>query len=520
MLKLRRGLAAILLVTSITPFAAADVRLPALFSDHAVLQRDMPVPVWGWADPGEEVKVSIAGQAHTTKAGDDGRWQVKLEPLKVGEPLTLVVEGKNRLEAKDILAGDVWICSGQSNMEWEVQNTRDAELELAAANYPRLRLITVATLGVQEPLQDFDGRWQTCTPESVASFSAVGYFFGRDLLQIEGVPVGLIDNSWGGSACEAWIRRDLMEGNPLYDPMLAEWDRRVAGFDEAKAKAEFDKNLAAWEERAKKAREEGRPEPPGRPWWTNPVNGQLRPSNLYNGRLCPIMPYAIRGVIWYQGETNGGRGFQYRQMFPLMIQSWRDAWGQGDFPFYWVQLADFQREQSDPGNDGWAELREAQTMTLDRLPNTGQAVIVDVGEANDIHPRDKQTVGHRLARLALAKTYGRKLAHNSPRYASVRTDGDSIIVTFKDVNGKLVSKDGKPVEGFAIAGWDRNWMPAEAEIISDNEVRVRSNQIGQPVAVRYAWAINPVCNLFDTTGLPVTPFRTDSWPGVSDDNRW
>jgi sialate O-acetylesterase len=225
-------------------------------------------------------------------------------------------------------------------------------------------------------------------------------------------------------------------------------------------------------------------------------------------------------VIWYQGETNGGRGFQYRQMFPLMIQSWRDAWGQGDFAFYWVQLADFMREVPQPSSSAWAELREAQTQTQDKLPNTGEAVIIDAGEANDIHPRDKQTVGRRLVRLALHKTYGKSLAAGSPRYASVRTDGDSIVVKFRNVNGKLVSKDGKPVEGFAIAGADRNWMPAQAEIISDNEVRVRSDQVGQPVAVRYAWADNPVCNLFDTSALPVTPFRTESWPGVGDNNRW
>lgn len=520
MLKLRRDFVFVLAAMSFTSLAAADVKLPALFSDHAVLQRDIPAPVWGWADPGEEVKVSIAGQSHTAKAGDDGRWEVKLEPLQVGEPLTLVVEGKNRVEAKDILAGEVWICSGQSNMEWAVQNSRDADIELAAANHPNIRLITVATPGVQEPLKDFDGQWQKCSPGTVKDFSAVGYFFARDLQQIENVPVGLIDNAWGGSACEAWIRRDLMENEPLFKPMIAEWDRRAAAYDEAKAKAEYEKNLAGWEARAKQARDEGRPEPPGRPWWSNPMTGQHRPANLYNGRVCPVMPYAIRGVIWYQGETNGGRGFQYRQMFPLMIQSWRDAWGQGDFAFYWVQLADFMREQPQPGSSAWAELREAQTLTQDRLPNTGQAVIIDSGEANDIHPRDKQTVGRRLARLALAKTYGKPLAGSSPRYASVRTDGNSIIVKFRDVNGKLVTKDGKPVEGFAIAGADRNWMPAQAEIISDNEVRVRSDQVGQPVAVRYAWADNPVCNLFDSTGLPVTPFRTDSWPGVGDNNRW
>ena len=258
---------------SFTPFAAADVKLPALFTDHAVLQRDMQVPVWGWADPGEEVKVSIAGQEHTTKADADGKWEVKLEPLNVGEPLTLTVEGKNRLEVKDILAGDVWVCSGQSNMEWSVVDSRDADLELPAANHPNIRLITVATAGSQKPLKDFDGKWaDSALPQSVADFSAVGYFFGRDLEQIENVPIGLIDNAWGGSACEAWIRRDLMEGNPLYDPMLADWDKRVAALRRSEGQGEFEKNAC----RLGGAREEGprgkvAPEPPGRPWWTNPA---------------------------------------------------------------------------------------------------------------------------------------------------------------------------------------------------------------------------------------------------------
>lgn len=507
------------LIASSALIAAADVKLPALFTPHAVLQRDMAVPVWGWAEPGEDVKVSIAGQTHSTTADADGRWQVKLEPLSVGETLTLVVEGKNRLEVTNIDVGDVWVCSGQSNMEWELRNARDADVELAAANHPNLRLITVATPGVQEPLDNFRDHWHECTPQTVASFSAVGYFFGRDLLQVEGVPIGLIDNAWGGSACEAWIRRDLMEDDPMYESLLAGWDKRAAEYDEVKAKAEYEKNLAAWQEKAERAKSASKQEPPGRPWWNNPLAGQHRPANLYNGRICPIMPYAIRGVIWYQGETNAGRSYQYREMFPLMIQSWRDAWGQGDFPFYWVQLADFMRESSEPGNSGWAELREAQTMTLDKLPHTGEAVIIDAGAANDIHPRDKQTVGRRLARIALAESLGHKLPHRSPRYESVKTDGNSIVVNFRDVDGKLTTVDGKPVEGFAIAGDDRNWMPAQAEIIGDNEVRVRNGQVGRPVAVRYAWADNPVCNLYDTAGLPVTPFRTDSWPGVTAEAR-
>ena len=293
----------------------------------------------------------------------------------------------------------------------------------------------------------------------------------------------------------------------------------VAEYDAAKAKADFEQRTADWERRAAASRQAGVPEPSGKPWWSDPVNGQLRPSNLYNGRLKPIMPFAIRGVIWYQGETNAGRAYQYREMFPLMIKNWRDDWGQGDFPFYWVQLADFLAEQDQPGDSGWAELRKAQTMTLEKSPNTGQAVIIDLGEANDIHPKNKQDVAKRLARIALAETYGQKIAFDSPRYQSMNKQGDTIVIRFNDVNGKLRTVDGKPVKGFAIAGSDRNWVWADAEIVGENEVEVQSDAVRGPFAVRYAWADNPVANLYDTSGLPVTPFRTDDWPGVTADAR-
>ncbi len=506
-----------LIVLLLSTNVLANVKMPALFSDHAVLQRDKKIPVWGWAEPGEKVKVTIPNQVHTAVTDADGRWQVMLDPLAAGGAFTMIVEGKNRLEVKDIQAGDVWLCSGQSNMEWSVADTRDGDVEIPAANFPNLRLITVATAGSQTPLKDFTGHWELCTSKTIPQFSAVGYFFGRDMLQNVKVPIGLIDNSWGGSACEAWIRRDLMAGKPLYDPLLAEWDKKVASLDEKQARANFDKKLAEWEQKAAAARRGGAPEPPGKPWWNSPLTGQLRPANLYHGRLKPIMPYAIRGVIWYQGETNAGRAYQYREMFPLMIKNWRDDWGQGDFPFYWAQLADFMPEQNQPGDSAWAELREAQTMTLEKAPNTGQAVIIDLGEANDIHPRNKQAVGRRLARLALAKTFGRKIANDSPRYKSMYKQGHTILIRLDHVSGRLRTVDDKPVAGFAIAGSDRKWVWADAKIVGDGEIEVHSDAVRDPFAVRYAWADNPVCNLIDTAGLPVTPFRTDQWPGVTAD---
>ncbi len=381
----------------------ADVKLPAMFTDHAVLQREMPVPVWGWADPGEEITVAIAGQTHKTKADDKGKWRVTLEPLAVGKPLKLTVEGKNRVAVNDILVGEVWLCSGQSNMEFPLVAAANGDLEIAAAHdFPNIRLVRVKEPGSQTPVEDFDGQWDVCSPKTVAGFSAVGYFFGRELNEQLNVPIGLIDDSWGGSSCEAWIPRDRLEGKPLYEDLLKRWDAAVKNWDEAKWKTAW----TAWRKKADKAREAGKPAPPGRPLAVNPAVGQHRPANLYHARVEPVMPYAIRGVIWYQGESNAPRAYQYRDMFPLMIRSWREAWKQGEFPFYWVQLADFLPEKPQPSESAWAELREAQTMTEDRLPKTGQAVIIDIGEASDIHPRKKMEVGRRLARWRLPAITG------------------------------------------------------------------------------------------------------------------
>jgi sialate O-acetylesterase len=497
--------------------ALGDVKLPALFSDHAVLQRDRPVPVWGWASPGEKIKVKLPNQEQTAVTDAAGRWQVMLKPMAAGGGFDMTVEGKNQIVLHDLQIGDVWLCAGQSNMEWNVADSRDADLEIPASNYDNIRLITVATQGSQKPLQDFQGHWDVCNAKTVPQFSAVGYYFGRDMLQNVKVPIGLIDVSWGGSACEAWVRRDLLEGNPLYQPILERSDKALAGFDEKKARAEFAQRLTQWQAKAADARRRGAPEPPDKPVWNNPNLDQYSPGNLYNGRIKPVMPYAIRGVIWYQGETNVGRAYQYRELFPLMIKNWRDDWGQGDFAFYWVQLADFLPERNQPGDSAWAELREAQTMTLERLPHTGQAVTIDLGEADNVHPKNKQAVGRRLARQALAQTFHQTVMHDSPRYKSMYKQGGSILIRLRDVHGKLKTVDNKPVTGFAIASANRKWVWADATIVGDSEVEVHSDAVRDPFAVRYAWADNPVCNLIDSAGLPVTPFRTDQWPGVTTD---
>lgn len=502
--------------------ARAEVKVPAIFTSHLVLQQGQSNPVWGWAEPGEAITVTIAEQTHSFMAGDDRRWSVKLDALPAGGPHQLVIKGRNTLTLEDVLVGEVWVCSGQSNMQFAVSSGNDGDLEKLSAKYPQIRLITVPQVGTQEPQDDFAGQWQVCSPETVGDFSAVGYLFGRQLHQTLGVPVGLIDNSWGGSSCEAWVRRDLLAADARYQPLLEQWARTEKTYDHDKALADYREKHAAWEARAKQAKEKGQqPSPAPRPP-QNVLTGQHRPGNLYCGVLHPIIGYGIRGAIWYQGESNAGRAYQYRHLFPLMIKSWRDEWKQGDFPFYWVQLADFMAEKAEPGDSNWAELREAQTMTMTQLPNTGQAVIVDVGEADDIHPRNKQDVAKRLARWAFARDYGLPVIYASPLYKSMEKQGGKIVVQLavgQQPEGALDTFDIKEVRGFAIAGEDRKWMPAQAKIVGTDRVEVWSDAVANPVAVRYAWADNPVCNLRNQAGLPVTPFRTDDWPGVTSESR-
>jgi sialate O-acetylesterase len=498
--------------------ALADVKLPAIFGSHMVLQRDQKDRVWGWAEPGEEVTVRIAGQEKSAKADPDGAWQVMLDPMPAGGPHTMTVQGKNTVQFDDVLVGEVWICSGQSNMQWPVGATKDADLEIAAAKYPNIRLITVPNRGTQEPQKDFRGHWVLCSPSTVGGFSAVGYLFGRQLHQTLGVPIGLINDAWGGSACEAWIRRDLLTADPKYAAMMQNWAEIEKNYP--KAKEEYQAKYAAWRKEADQAKAEQKrpPRPPQNP--DAMMTGNFRPGNIYNGVLKPTIGYGIRGVIWYQGESNAGRAYQYRDLFPLMIKSWRDEWGQGDFPFYWVQLADFMAESPRPRDSGWAELREAQTMTMERLPHTGQAVIIDIGEGKDIHPKNKQDVAQRLARWALAADYGMRIAHQSPTYKSMERQGNKIVLTFDQVGGGLQTFDVNEARGFTIAGSDRKFVPAQARVTGPNErgrktVEVWSDEVSEPVAVRYAWADNPVCNLYSAEGLPATPFRTDDWPGVT-----
>ncbi|NSW80263.1 MAG: sialate O-acetylesterase [Chthonomonadetes bacterium] len=492
--------------------ASADVRLPRIFGDHAVLQRGQPIPVWGTAEPGEKVTVEFHGQKVFTTADRTGKWRVTLKPVSAGGPFEMTVKGNNTIVLRDLLVGEVWVCSGQSNMEWPLFLARNAEQEIASANYPQIRLFMVPKAVADVPQEDISGgEWRVCTPESARNFSAVGYFFARELHQALNVPVGMIQSAWGGTPAESWTSRSTLESNPQLRPILENWERAVQDYPQAIQR--FRQQVMAWEDAAARARAEGKPEPPRPNRPTHPRNNPWKPSGLFNAMIMPIVPYAIQGAIWYQGESNAGRAYEYRTLFPAMIQDWRKAWGQGDFPFLFVQLANFMATKPEPGESAWAELREAQLMTL-RLPKTGMAVAIDIGEADDIHPRNKQDVGKRLALNALAIAYGRKIDYSGPIYSHMKREGNRIRLYFKHVDGGLTTPNGEPLKGFAIAGADRKFVWADARI-EGNTVVVSSPQVSEPVAVRYAWADNPVCNLYNRAGLPASPFRTDSWPGVT-----
>lgn len=656
--------------TGDTPRLSADVRLPALFTDHMVLQRNMKVPVWGWAAPGDTITVQLGEHQTTARTNRDGAWEARLDPLPAGGPYTLTISGRNTITLNDVLVGDVWLASGQSNMWWPVNNgengvaNRDAEV--AAADYPNIRLFTVPADTSLTPKVTFDAKpWALCSPETVATFSATAYFFGRDLHQATGVPVGLIHSSWGGTLCEAWTSEGALRKLSDFDATLDQLTKAEPGLDETEAA--YQKALAQWhatldghdqghdgatptwaarelnttewrtaqlpglwenagyadldgfmwyrkvvelpddwrgedltlslgpindmdrtyfngtlvgahegqsyapvprvytvpgalvvpqvnvvavrvydqanvggiygrEEEMYLERRDGADEIriPLAGVWQNRPGAYLRdvpgrpeepvlragnpniPTVLYNAMIAPLVPYGIQGAIWYQGESNANRAHQYRSLFPAMIADWRKQWGQANFPFVYVQLANFMERNPEPGESAWAELREAQLMALD-VPDTGMATTIDIGEANDIHPQNKQDVGKRLALWARHLAGGESLVYSGPLYRSHTITGNAVHLAFVHIGGGLTTPGGAPLTGFAIAGADRMFVWAEARIEGDTVV-VSSPQVSQPMAVRYGWANNPACNLYNTEGLPASPFRTDTWPGITAGN--
>ena len=503
----------IALLSTTSGVLLAELRLPAIIGDHMVLQQKQSNPIWGWDESGTEVTVNFAGQTKSATAGDDGRWVVDLDPLDANaEPAVMEIHGTSKRELLDVLVGEVWMCSGQSNMGFSVSGDWKAEIETLASRHPALRLISVPQVGTQELKDDFRGKWESATPQTCASFSAVGFFFGRYLHEILGVPVGLIDNAWGGSSAEAWIRRSSLENDPRFAGLIEEWKQREADLSSAAAKEKHVAVMEAWKTRAATLKAEGKPTGRAPRGPEQQLSGNRRPGNIFAGVVHPTLGYGIRGVIWYQGESNSARAWEYRDLFPFMIEQWRAEWGQGDFPFYWVQLADFRAESPEPGDSSWAELRESQTRTL-RLPNTGEAVIVDLGEGNDIHPKNKYDVAARLVRWALARDYGfEKIEAQSPTFKGMEISGAKATLSFDHVGAGLRTVDTRDLRGFAICGEDQKWVWAEAKFLGKDKVEVWADSIAKPVAVRYAWADNPVCNLLSSDGLPMTPFRTDDFP--------
>ena len=490
-----------------SPLAQADeatkLQLPNIFSTHMVVQRDRENPIWGKAAANSDVSITTGDRKMDCKADENGMWRSTLPKLAAGGPYKIQVTcGSEKIELVDVLAGEVWICSGQSNMQWNVGNSEDFELEQLAANHPNIRMINFPNVGTQEMVWTHDKSWLRCNSETVKGYSAVGYFFARQLQDTLDVPIGMINNAWGGSSVEAWIDQDTLAADGRFDKLVQRWDASEKQVEELASQSKLNEK----QQREQKQLQQR-------------MSGNARPGNIYHGVLESHIGFGIKGAIWYQGESNANRAYQYRDLFPLMISQWREKWGEGDFPFYWVQLADYRTETDEPVDSDWAELREAQTMTLDKLAHVGEAVIIDLGEGKDIHPRNKVEVGRRLARLALKNDYGYNIAANAPRFASINVDGNTAVLTFNHVDGKWRPFDTATPHAFTIAGKDKKFYPAVAKIEDDNTIRVSSESVENPVAVRYAWADNPVVNLFNSHDLPLTPFRTDEWLGVTANNQ-
>lgn len=635
-----------LLLTGIA--ATAEVRLPQVFSDHMVLQRNKPIHVWGWASSGEAVKVSLGAASQNTRANKQGKWEVFLPAMSAGGPHVLTVTGKNNLQLNDVMIGEVWLCGGQSNMEWPVSSSKNAAAEIAAANYPLIRHIKIPRATSLQPREDVnETQWEVCSPATAGNFTAVGYFYARELVNQLNIPVGLINSNWGGTMVETWISNASFFGDAefasLKSDMPASVDSVVA--TQERAMQLLVKNSQGGLPSASEARSYSQPNIDDGGWktmklpanWENAglanldgvvwfrkeidipagsslsnavltlgtiddadstyVNGVLvgatgvynaqrnytipanilkegrnilsvrvtdyqgggginglppsmklqtsgltiplagswkyriekyqpitgvgpneYPTLLYNAMIYPIIGYPIAGAIWYQGESNAGRSMQYKKSFPLMIKDWRKQW-KDEFPFYFVQLANYKANNGSnaTGGSGWAELREAQSETL-QLPNTGMAVIIDIGESNDIHPRNKQDVGKRLAAIALTKTYGKSLPFSGPVFRSMRVEGNTARLRFANAEDGLVVKNKYGyVNGFEVAGEDQRFHYAKAFIGGDDMIYVWSDSVANPVAVRYAWADDPDdLNLYNKADLPAAPFRTDKWKAMTE----
>ena len=510
--------------------ASADIKLPAIIGDHMVLQQQSKAPLWGWADPGEtvEVKVSWSSKLGRVTAGENGKWRVDVQTPTAGGPYTITLTGRNEITLMDVLIGEVWLCSGQSNMQMPLKHPTPGydvpvinnEEEIRNANYPDIRLFLVPYTAVDAPEDVGKGEWKRCTPDSVDRFSAIGYFFARRLHQELGVPVGMIAASQGASALESWTPPEVLAAYPEYAPILERYQESLKELPANKAK--YERDIAAW--KALSAEEQA---VTIQPWRAFGDYKFCAPSTLWNGMIHPVVPFAMNGVLFYQGEENTIWTLDYGTLFKRMVQSWRDAWENPDLFFDYAQLSSYDVNHLSPiakywvewhpnggmpatiSDDSWARVQEAQLKSLE-IPNSGMAVTIDIGAPFNIHPPEKQEVARRLALNALAKTYGKSVVYSGPVYDSMRVEGRKAVICFNLLQSPLSSKDGKPPVGFTMAGTDRVFYPAEARIDGDTII-VDSDEVPAPVAVRYAWGSYPANNLINEAGLPASPFRTDDW---------
>lgn len=465
-----------------------DVKLPAIFSDNMVIQQGVSWNIWGSAVPGEQVTVAVDGQKQTAIADAGGKWKAVMPPLKAGGTFVVTVSAGNTVTIKNVLAGEVWLASGQSNMAMKTKMAQDFNTEKSAATNSSIRMFSVKNVALDQPAGDVEGRWVVCSPETISEFSAAGYFFARDLYSDLKVPVGIINSSWGGKRIEYFLNPVTVASDPN-----AQYVR-----DTFASMKKIHGAIVQKYEAAKAGGDTAAKEPA--PW--------MDYGSIYNGMIAPLVPYTIKGVIWYQGEANAATAYRYRTLLPEMIRQWRHDWGQGDFYFLFVQLAGYEPNAVAAAMNDWPELREAQMRTL-AVTNTGMAVAIDIGLKENIHPVNKQEVGRRLALAARGIAYGRNIVYSGPVYDSMAVEGNKIRIRFKHVGGGLVAKDGE-LKTFAVAGEDQKFVPAQAEIENDTVV-VSSPDVAQPVAASYGWSQFPLCNLYNKEGLPASPFRTDDW---------
>jgi sialate O-acetylesterase len=500
-----------------TPPLLADVSLPSIFSDHMVLQQGESANVWGHAAPGEKVTITAGDQTITTEARPDGRWAVKLTKLSPQGPMELTIAGKNTIRISDVLIGEVWLCSGQSNMDFRIAKSKERpwcgvkneQEEIANANHPQIRMFIADVVMKDEEQFDVPGKWLVCSPETLGEFSAVAYFFGRDLHQALGVPIGLVLSTYGGSTAQAWMSREAIEKNPDIASMLDGYAKSKTDWDSGESMKKFEAAQKTYEEDSARAKQESKPAPraPRKPG--DPRKDQHSPCVLYNGMLRPLAPYTVKGAIWYQGESNGYNADQYLTTMKSLIANWRDIWQNGNLPFLFVQLANYRGPATQPvqENSEIARVRDAQLKTL-AIPHTGMASAVDIGEEKDIHPRNKLDVGKRLAMTAKNLVYGMDVASSGPLYRSFdKPSPASIRVHFTSTDGGLVAKDGK-LTGFALKDASGRWFSADARIEGET-ILLSSPEVTDAIAARYAWANNPPITLYNGAGLPASPFRTD-----------